>query len=306
MSLFLATVQLQLELFLLMLIGFVAMKLGLITPSAQRSFSDILIYVVLPCNIINSFTSGVDVSPSLLQNCALAFLFSFVIQMFATYASKWLFRSWPQEKGRVASYGLIVSNSSFIGIPVAEHLYGALGVLYTAVFQIPVRFTMWSAGLALFTSVDAKEAFKNVVTHPCILACVAGFVMMLAHFSLPGFMGDAVTALSRCTVPFSMLVIGAILANGKQLLRADVLLFCLYRLILFPLLVLAILRLLHANDVLSGVTVLLTAMPAGSTTAILPQKYNCDAAYGAALIFMSTLLSIATIPLLSFLNAAFL
>ena len=54
------------------------------------------------------------------------------------------------------AYGIICSNSSFIGIPVIESLYNSLGVMYTSIFQMPIRFTMWSAGLSLFTVVDKK------------------------------------------------------------------------------------------------------------------------------------------------------
>ena len=295
--------SLQLEMFLMMAIGFLCKKIKLINDEAQRSLSDILIDVILPANILHSFTSGVKVSTELLQNCALAFIISLCIQLAATYGGRRLFGKWPQEKSAVASYGMIVSNSSFIGIPVADRVFGNLGVVYTSVFQIPIRFTMWSAGLALFTSVDKRQAFKKVVTHPCIIACLAGFAMMLTGLTFPGILGEVVKAMSQCTSPVSMMVIGAILAcaDWRQLFRTDVLLFCLYRLVLFPLIVWGILYALHADPTLAGVAVLLTAMPAGSTTAILPQKYNCDAEYGAGLIFTSTLFSILTIPLFTLL-----
>ncbi len=132
---------------------------------------------------------------------------------------------------------MIVSNSSFIGIPVAEAIYGHLGVLYTAIFQIPIRFTMWSAGLALFTNVGRKETIKKVATHPCIIACVVGFVLMVLDVTLSGFVGNTITSLSRCTGPLAMLVIGAILADAdlKQLFEKKTLVFCFLRLIAFPL-----------------------------------------------------------------------
>lgn len=303
MSFVFTIAQLQLELFLMMIIGFACKKLGFINDSAQRALSDILIYIILPCNILHSFTSGVKVSSELIHNCILAFILSFGIQVTATYGWRLLFRRWPQEKASVASYGMIVSNSSFIGIPVNERVYGDLGVLYTAVFQIPIRFTMWSAGLALFTSVNRKSAFKKVITHPCILSCVAGFAIMLAHISFPGVLGETITAFSHCTSPISMLIIGAILADAdrRQLFNKDVLIFCFCRLVAFPILVWGLMRLGNFNQTLTGVTVLLTAMPAGSTTAILPQKYGANAEYGAALIFTSALLSIITIPLFGFL-----
>lgn len=293
-------IQLQLQLFLLMILGFVCKKIHLINKEAQKSMSDLLIYVILPCNILYSFTSGVNMSNELLRNSVLALAISLVIQFIAIYGGKCIFKKWNYERASVANYGMIVSNSSFIGIPVVERIYGNIGVLYTAIFQIPIRFTMWFAGLALFTKVDRKNVLKKVIMHPCILACIIGFVFMVTKISLVGFVGDTVNALSRCTGPFSMIVIGAILADAdfKLFFRKDVWIFCFVRLIVFPVMVLVILNLLGVDPILIGISTILTAMPAGSTTAILPQKYGCDATYGAALIFVSTTLSMVTIPLL--------
>ncbi len=295
-------ISLQLQLFLLIAVGYLCKKIRILTKEAQKSLSDLLIYIILPCNIIVGFTSGIDVSKELLTCCLLALVISLVIQLFNTYATRHLFDRWPDGKAHVAAYGMIVSNSSFIGIPVMEVLYGPIGVLYTAIFQIPIRFTMWSAGLALFTNVDRKTTVKKVLLHPCILACFIGFPMMVMEWSFTGVVQSTILSLSRCTSPVSMLVIGAILGdiNLKKLFDKHTFFFSFIRLLAFPTLVFLVLSLLKVDRTLMGVSVLLTAMPAGSTTAILAQKYGGDAEYGASLIFVSTLLSIMTLPLFSF------
>lgn len=301
MGLFSTMIQLQLQLFLLMAVGYFCKYIGILNDESKKSLSDLLIYVILPCNIINSFTSGIEVSSELIFNCFLSVAISCVIQIVSIYGGKLLFRNYPENKASAAKYALIVSNSSFIGIPVAECMYGNLGVLYTAIFQIPSRFTMWSAGLSLFTNVDRKETIKKVVTHPCVIACVGGFFLMLGGVTIPGFFGKTIASLSKCTSPVSMLVIGAILCgtDKKQLFKKDVLFFCFVRLILVAVITYVPLRALGVDRMISGMALIMTAMPAGSTTAILAQKYGCDAEYAAALIFTSTLLSIITIPILS-------
>lgn len=301
--LFNTMIQLQLQFFILMAIGFMSNRLGLMSREARKSLADLLIYVILPSSILRSFTSGIVVSDELVKNCVIVFVVSIVVQTVAVYGSRILFSKWPHSKSKVASYAMLVTNSSFIGIPIAQAIFGDLGVLYTAIIQIPMRFSMWTAGLALFTEVDRKGAFRKVMTHPAILACLLGFVLMMAGIGLPGVLNATVVSLSRVTGPLSMLVIGAILAdaNVKQFFRWDVLSFTALRLAIFPLLLFGALYFFDLDIVVLGVLVILTAMPAGSFTAIMAQKYDGDAEFGVSLVFVTTALSIVTIPMFGLL-----
>lgn len=300
MALVFQMLHLQVMLFVLMAVGILVKKTGIITSENRKSFSKLLINVVLPCNIVSSFMSGIKVSQELFKNCVLAVVLSAVIQILVTYADKFLFRKSKPERKPVMSYGMICSNSSFIGLPVAEELYGSLGVLYTSVFQIPVRFTMWTAGLALFTDVDKKSALKKLAKHPCIIAIFVGFFLMLLPFSLPAILADTINSISKCTTPLSMFVIGAILADAdiKTMFSKDVLYFTFWRLLGLPLLVWIILVPFHLDKLLVSVCVIMSGMPAGSTTSILADQYGGDSMFASQMTFVSTLLSIVTIPVL--------
>lgn len=291
---------LQLQLFFLIAIGVLLKKLHVIDGQGRKTLSALLIDLILPCNIIASFQSGAGVTPEFAQNCFLAFLICACIQTAAVFGSKLLFRRYPREKKSVLSYGMICSNSSFIGLPVAETLYGGLGVMYTSIFQIPIRFTMWTAGLSLFTEVRRKEAVKKLVTHPCILAIFIGLVLMVLPFDLPKVLTSSLLSLSRCCIPVSMLVIGSILADAdiRSLFSVPVLYYTFLRLIAFPLVVYGVLSLLPLDDLLVSICVLMTGMPAGSTTSILADQYDCDSLFASQLVFASTLFSVITLPLL--------
>lgn len=301
MEVFATMINLQLELFALIAVGFVLAKRGIVDEGARKALTDLLIDLILPCNIIHSFLGGLDITASLVQNCLLAVLISLCIQLFATYASKFVFAKCPEQEGKVMSYGMICSNSSFIGLPIAEALYGDLGVLYTSLFQIPIRFTMWTAGLALFTSVSKKDALRKLARHPCIVSIFIGMALMLLPVQLPAFLSGTIAAVSKCNVPVSMIVIGAILsqAGGKGLFSRPVVYYTALRLVVFPLLVYAVLRPLPLDPLLVRVAVLMTGMPAGSTTSILAGQYGCDAAFAGRIVFVSTLASIITIPVIS-------
>lgn len=303
MEFILEMLNLQIMLFLLMAAGIAVKKIGIITSENRKSFSSLLINVILPCNIVNSFLSGVEISSELFKNCLFAIILSAVIQIFVTFANKLFFRKVREERKNVMSYGMICSNSSFIGLPVAESLYGSMGVLYTSLFQIPIRFTMWTAGLALFTDVDRKSAFKKLAKHPCIIAIFAGFILMILPFSLPSVILNTISSISKCTTPMSMFVIGAILADAdiKTMFSKDVLYFTFLRLVGLPLFIWMILKPFGLNSLLVNICVIMSGMPAGSTTSILADQYGGDSMFASQMTFVSTLFSIVTIPLLGLL-----
>ena len=85
--------------------------------------------------------------------------------------------------------------------------------------------------------------------------------------------------------------------KAKDLLNGDAMLITLVRQGILPALVLAVCRLLHVDALLTGVCVLITGMPAGSTSVILAAKYHCDYIFATKCVVISTLLSMATIPL---------
>ena len=303
MELFWEMLSLQGTLFLLILAGVLAKKTGIVSETGRKTLSDLLIYIVLPCNILESFLSGGQMPEGVVRNCLLAVGISAGIQLLAVYGSKLLFRKYPRGEKSVLSYGMICSNSGFIGLPIAHLMFGDLGVIYTSVFQIPLRFTMWTAGLSLFTSVSRKDAFRKLARHPCIIAVFVGLALMAVPIQLPGVLSDALDSLSGCTVPLSMLVIGTILADApiRSMFSRPVLWYSCLRLVLFPLLIWALLRPLGLDPTLVNVCVLMTGMPAGSTGSILADKYGGAALFASELAFASTLCSIVTIPLLTLL-----
>lgn len=293
----------QLVLLLLVLVGLIVKKLRILNRESEKAVSSLLVNVLLPCNIIQSFLGEITISAEFVKSCILAILIAACIQIVSVFAGKLLFHRFPQEKQALLRYGLICSNSSFVGMPIAETLYGSLGVLYTSLFQIPIRFTMWTAGLSLFTNVNKKDAFKKLATHPCIVSIFIGIVLMLTRAELPKFLGDTVYSISKTTVPISMITVGSIMADAdvKSLFSKSILYYTAVRLIAFPLLVYGALKLLHTEALLVNIAVIMTAMPAGASTSILAEKYDGDAQYAAQLTFVSTLCSIVTIPVISLL-----
>lgn len=286
-----------------MLVGFVVKNIGILNADGQRTLSDLLLKVILPCNIIHSFMGEIGITEEFAQGCVLMLALSAAIQAIAIYGSKLIFRPYPKTQKSVLSYGIICSNSSFVGLPIAEELFGDLGVMYTSVFQLPIRLTMWTAGLSLFTTVNRKEALRKTFRHPCIVSIFIGLLLMVLPFSLPAVFDKTISIISQCTTPISMFVVGSILADSslKALFSKPILYFTFLRLLAVPIMIYFLLKPFHVDSMLVGICLLMAGMPAGSTTSILANQYGGDTALASEITFTSTLFSIVTIPLLMFL-----
>ena len=240
------------------------------------------------------------VNSDLLMTCFIAVLISAIIQTVSIIASKFLFQKYEKTDANVLRYGMIVSNSAFIGIPIIQSIYGSEAVMFTSVFQIPIIVTMWTIGLALFKPIDHKHALKSVIKNPSVVAVMIGFVIMLTGIKFPLFITKTISSIASCTTAISMFVVGSILAEieWNNLFEKKVLLYCAIRLIIYPFLVFIALTFLNAPTLIKAIAVIMTGMPAGSTTAILAEQYGCDAKFAAKLILVSTILSVITIPIL--------
>lgn len=311
--------SLQCMMFLLTGAGAILKRKGVLKEAGKTVLTDAVLYFFLPCNIINSFRMKFD-SKILLRFGAVLFLSVFV-QIGSYILSRILYNKKPDSVKRVLQYATIVSNSGFLGLPIAEGIYGAEGMMYASIFIIPMRIMMWSAGIACFTeSPDFKSVVKKIAFHPCIVAVYIGLFLLLfqvpiqtlnanlmAHLpsvvhTITGILGlaldRAVRSAGSCTTALTMLLIGMMLSevSFKSLFHRDALFISLMRLIILPFFTLALCRILKMENYLTAVCVLMTGMPAGSTSAILAAKYDCDYVFATKCVVISTLLSMLTIP----------
>jgi len=300
MSLFTQMIQLQMQILLMLGIGFFLRKKEIVTAEIRKGLSTLLINVVLPCTVVLSFMNDSNVTSDLLMACLLAVIISAMIQTVSIVGSKFLFQKYEKTDANVLTYGMIVSNSAFIGIPVIQSIYGSEAIMFASVFQIPIIVTMWTVGLSLFKPIDHKHALKSVFKNPSVVAVLIGFIIMLTGIKFPVFITKTISSIAACTTAISMFVVGSILAEieWNNLLDKKVLFFCSIRLIMYPLIVFIVLTFLNIPTLIKAIAIIMTGMPAGSTAAILAEQYGCDAKFAAKLILVSTVLSVITIPIL--------
>lgn len=290
--------NLQIMMFLMMATGVFLRKKNIITLEGKKVLTDLVIDLILPCNIIASFC--IEFSPEILKRCGQVFVISCLIEVVCTFLATHIYKKLPKGKRMVLQYGTICSNAGFLGNPLTEGIYGSMGLLYASIYLIPQRIIMWSAGVSFFTeSPDKKTLVKKVVTHPCIVACMIGIIVMGLQITLPDFLFDTINNIGKCTMAITMILIGAILSEAdlKTMVTKTTAAFSLLRLIIIPLMVFAGCLLTRMPMLVTGVSVVLAAMPAGTTTAILAVKYNGDEEFATKCVVLTTLLSMIMVPI---------
>lgn len=288
--------------FLLIIIGFLLRRSNKITEAGQKCLVDIILYVILPCNIIKAFSAEFDGNFLLKFSQLLAA--AILIQVLSLIIAKLCYNRMTDGERHVYQYGTVCSNAGFMGNPLAEGVFGHTGLMYASIFLIPQRIVMWTAGVSFFeTSADKKELYKKILTHPCMLATYVGFAVMVLNIQFPAVIEDTIFSLSNCCTALTMIYIGTILVDVdyKTILNRNQIYFSAIRLIIIPAIVFFCCRLAGEDSLITGVCTLLTATPAGSTTSILAAKYHADQISAAKCVVFTTALSVITIPIWSFL-----
>lgn len=204
--------EMQGMLFSLMILGLFLKKRGLISEGNKELLTDLVINVTLPCSIVKSFQ--MEFNREIINSCMVIFLVAIGIQAGSYVLSYILYRGVETKHRKVLQYATICSNAGILGNPIAEGIFGALGLLYASIYLIPQRVFMWSLGLTYFTECpDRKSLVKKVATHPCIIAVAIGLFLMVTQLSLPGFLNQTVKTLAGANTGLSMLFIGSILAG---------------------------------------------------------------------------------------------
>ena len=295
-------VSLEVTMFFLILVGFAVKKFRLVGEQGKAVITDLVVNLVLPCNIIKSFM--IEFNMQTLRSFAVILLISLILQAGCVLMGRLLYGKDKSGRSKCLQFGIICSNAGFLGNPIAEEAFGSMGLALASIYLIPQRIVMWSAGISVFSDgVNKKQILKQTLTHPCIIACEIGLVIMLGQISLPQVLTDLITDISGCNTVLSTMVIGMILSdiNAKKIWDADIFKYTVIRLLIIPFLVYVPCRLLELPDLVTGVSVMLAGMPAGATTSILALKYHADEEFGTNLVIFSTVCSIVTIPLWGFI-----
>lgn len=295
---FSATVSVQLQMALMMGIGLVIRKLHLLEKEGMTSLTNILVNVLLPCNILYA---ALQMDHSALAALLWVFFISIGQQAFTYGVSLLLWRGYPREQKAVLRYCLQFSNCGFVGPPVVQNFFGTAALVYSAIYNAPINYFQWTVGCAPFMDgkyCSRRELWRRILLHPCVISACVGILLMFVTVSVPAFVANVLSSFSNCLSGLSMLLVGGILAdtNIRGLLCRDVIFVSLFRTLVVPFIIVLCTLSLPVPGFAVRTSAMLAGMPIGSMAAILSLNYSCDDVLASNCIVFSTALSLFTIP----------
>ena len=278
-----------LSLFLVMALGIVLVRCGIVRSRDSKVLSMISLYLVMPCVIISSFQ--VEYQPEILNGLLLALAASALLHLVLIVVVGFLGKVLKLDG--VEETSLIYSNAGNLIIPIVTAILGKEWVIYTSAFLSVQLFLLWSHAKMKLCGEKGID-LKKILTNINMIAIFAGVLLFLLQIQLPAPVQDAVDSISSMVGPMRMLILSYHRLWWITLLR----------LVGIPLIGIVLLKysslaaLVPEGRTILLVTLLAICTPSASTLTQMAQVYSKDADYASAINVVTTLLCIVTMPLM--------
>ena len=287
------------SLFLIILVGVYAAKKRIITKEINKGLTNILLKITLPCLVVSSFIF--DLSDELKDNIIRCFIYSPLVLIISIVISYILLIPIKGEKKIIIQFANVFSNCGFIGFPIVFSIYGNEGVIYASIFNLFFTAFLWTYGVILFNGKMKREDIKKVLLNPAIVAVFIGLIIMIFGFDIPSVLSSTLDLVGNMTSPLSMIIVGVILGNAKIIsyLKDKTICYSAFlKLIIMPCILILISKLLKDTSLVIKTLIIVTAMPAAAMTSILAESFDKESEYSAVIVFITTLFSVITFPIL--------
>lgn len=281
--------------FLLMLLGFVLARVGMLTEQGSRDLSKVLLYAVIPCVILRSYMTDFNMEKLLaLGLSAVVAIIAFIV----TIAVAWLCCG---TRRRVENFSIAFGNAGFIGIPLVTAVFGAEAAFYVVAFSTLLNFLQWTYGIVIISGKKETINLRMVFINPVFLSMTAGLLLFLFQPPLPSVVTGTIGYIADANTLLAMVILGYYLSGVKLrslFVQRGPYIVSALRLIVVPLLtILAFLPFSFARGDVALITLVAAATPVASSTAIFAQKFDQDYRQAVTYVCLSTVLSIVTLPL---------
>lgn len=284
--------------FILMILGLILSKTGLLTEHGSKDMANILLYAVIPCVIIRSYITDFTMEKlyGLLMSAVLA-VAAFAVAIAVSYIIYGM-------RKPIDNFGTAFCNAGFIGIPLVTAVFGNEAAFYVASFASILNLLQWTYGIVIITRRKDMINIKGIRQSCDNITCYRT-VSFITGIKLPGVINSTMAGVAALNTPAAMIVLGYYLSCVRirdLLLNPSLYLASFVRLIIIPLLTLLVLYIIPAGHGQIGmITLIAAATPVGTSTAIFAQKFGQDYERAVCMVCLSTLFSIITMPVVMYL-----
>ena len=286
-------------LFILLLLGYISGKTKFLSPETGKVLTKVVMNITMPCTALSSAIYGnLEITGGETAFFMLASLLSFLIFFVISIPSARILSRENQTRG-LLSYMIVFPNSGFIGFPVTLAIFGSGSVYYAALFLIVLSIFLFTAGTIMMSGRIKKLNPKAILT-PGLIASLLVIPLALIRFQAPFVIAEVIQLTGNITSPAAMLIVGVTLSQIP--VKAVFSKWRLYpmailKLIVLPLAVWLVFKQIVDNELMLGMLVILSAMPTAAIAVMHAIELGNDERLASSGIFLTTLLSCATIPL---------
>ena len=287
-------------LFLLIFAGFACVKTGVVKPEAKKAFSDLLIYLIVPAMVINSYLTEFD--PKVLQNLLRSFGLSTLLLLLGLGLTFLLtLRIGQQKNTPILRFACIFSNAAYMGFPLIQALFGAEGLLYASAYVTVFNILLWTVGYAMVSGkVRPKEVLHSILTTPVLWSVLFGLTLYLGRVHVPELIRQPLQLIGGMNTPLSMIITGMLIAGSKPerlLGNREIYRIILIRMLLIPTVSFFLFALLGIRGMAAEVVLLLEACPCAAITSVFAVQFGYDEDLAAGSVVITTCISILILPL---------
>lgn len=293
-------------LFGVVMVGFFSTKWGFWKPDMNKKMSHFVLNVSCPMLIISSVMGeGLEFSTEEIVRLMWVAVVNYAIIFPLSYAVSGVWRQRDADMSGQLRFMTAFGNVTFVGFPATAAIFGERALFYAAVLTIPFNLLMYTIGEVFIAGGKARNAIQlKRVLSPCVLAAFITVVLALAKVHTPHLVAQFFHLAGDMTIPVALIIVGSTLASmPKRAMLGSRFAYTVsfVRLIVVPLIVYGVLRLLPIDAFTMQVAVVLSGMPIGVNGVMFCLKFNKDERLMAQSIFLSTALSMLSIPVLAML-----
>lgn len=282
---------------ILALVGTATYKIGIVDESINKKLSDLVLTIFTPILLFTSFQK--DFSNGLLSGLIVSIVLSGVSFLVIWGISKATVHGKEPDYACVEHIAIMYSNCGFIGIPMAQGIFGTDGVLYMTAYVAMANFLLWSHGIIVMSGKADVKSLRKVFTSPTIIAIILGVLCFFLRIRMPQIVEEPMEMIASMNTPMAMMVAGANIAqaNLKTVFKKVRLYWLSFvKLVIMPGALVILLHFVPVDETVKTIMVLSTSCPVGVTGSLFALRYGKDAVYASELFAMSTIISIVTVP----------